>query len=526
MKENIPLQLRTSLKQRIILIIFGIFLFFVLLEAGLRLGGFILLSLQEHSNLQSIKQKGAYRILCLGESTTQGQYPQFLEEDLNQRNIGVHFSAIDDGIPGVNTTAILNQIESYLAKYHPDMVVTMMGVNDWGEHIPFETATTFKGILFIRSFKTYKLIKFLWLHILTKVKEIGLHKPNKEFPKVPSRTRLKEDHVEPIPSQDKFQKAAEVKNDDEYFKLGDFYWKQGKIHQAEELFKKAIELNPRNDDAYTGLGWFYRGQGQLPKAEELFKKAIELNPKNDRAYTGLGWASLEQGKSSQAEEFFKKAVKINPRKEDAYTGLGQLYLDQSKFSQAEEVFKKAIEVNPKNDRAYTGLGWASLEQNTLPQIEVLFKKIVELNSGNDPAYGAIAVLYEEIDRPELAKEYAQKANSLRLEYCNPVTVNNYRKLKEILDQKGIKLVCAQYPMRNIEPLKKIFAKDTGVIFVDNQGIFREAVKKTSYKEYFTDMFGGDFGHCNDKGNKLLAQNIADVILREVFKLKNPGSVLK
>jgi hypothetical protein len=30
------------------------------------------------------------------------------------------------------------------------------------------------------------------------------------------------------------------------------------------------------------------------------------------------------------------------------------------------------------------------------------------------------------------------------------------------------------------------------------------------------MFGGDFGHCSRNGNRLLAKNIADVILKEVF----------
>ncbi|MBU4473202.1 MAG: hypothetical protein KJ842_03510, partial [Candidatus Omnitrophica bacterium] len=101
MKENKFLQPKVSPKQKIALVLFGLFLFFVLLEAGLRLGGFILLSIQEHRNLQSIKQKGAYRILCLGESTTQGQYPQFLEQVLNQRNIGVRFSVVDKGRGGV-----------------------------------------------------------------------------------------------------------------------------------------------------------------------------------------------------------------------------------------------------------------------------------------------------------------------------------------------------------------------------------------------------------------------------------------
>jgi hypothetical protein len=97
-----------------------------------------------------------------------------------------------------------------------------------------------------------------------------------------------------------------------------------------------------------------------------------------------------------------------------------------------------------------------------------------------------------------------------------MTWHNYQELKRILDKRGIKLVCLQYPVRSIEPLKKIFEDEKGVIFVDNERIFKDALKKTSYKEYFTDMFGGDFGHCTRKGNRLLAENIANVILKEPF----------
>jgi hypothetical protein len=70
--------------------------------------------------------------------------------------------------------------------------------------------------------------------------------------------------------------------------------------------------------------------------------------------------------------------------------------------------------------------------------------------------------------------------------------------------------------RNVGPVKKMFKGEEGVIFVDNENIFIEAVKKTGFKEIFADMFGGDFGHCTQKGNQLLAANIADVILKEVF----------
>jgi len=125
-------------------------------------------------------------------------------------------------------------------------------------------------------------------------------------------------------------------------------------------------------------------------------------------------------------------------------------------------------------------------------------------------------LYEEMGKRELAREYAEKANKLRPEYYASVTVSNYRRLKEILDKRGIKLVCVQYPMRHVEPLKKIFEKDKDVIFVNNERVFREAVKERGYKEYFRDMFGGNFGHCTEKGNRFLAENIANVILKEIF----------
>jgi tetratricopeptide (TPR) repeat protein len=593
MKENKFLQSRIPFCQRIILVLLGICLFFVFLESGLRLGGFILSSLQEHHNLQSIKQKGAYRILCLGESTTQNQYPQFLELALNQRNIGVRFSVVDKGFSGTTTSIILAQVESYLAEYHPDMVVAMMGINDLGgEHIPYEAPTTAKGMLFIRSFKTYKLGRLLWLHILTKAKEAGFYKPNtdrhshKEACTYLPGMSLKESLAESIPPEDTSKKVAEFipQNDSAYVNAGWFYKGQREFPKAEEAFRKAVELNPQNDNAYFGLGRLYQEQGKFSQAEEAFKKAAELAPGNNNTDALLGWLYQEQGKFSQAEEAFNQAIALNPRDISTYAGLWRLYQEQGKFSQAEEALKKAVEFYPQNDNAYANLGWfyegrfkfsqaeeafkrvAELnpqnynayfglgrvyrqrgefskaeeafrravelnpqndnvyiglgllyqDQGKFPQAQDAFKKAAELNPKNDKAYGAISALYRKIGKPELAEEYAKKANRLRLEYYSPLTVNNYHKLKNSLDKKGIRLICVQYPLRSIRQLKKIFEKDNNIIFVDNERVFKEAVKKASYREYFNDTFGGDFGHCTNKGNKLLAENIAKVILREVF----------
>ncbi len=440
---------------KVTLVILGFFLFLILLEAGLRLSGFIVRSAQEYRNRQALQQKGTYRIMCVGESTTANQYPSDLERILNQRHTGIRFSVIDKGVGGTNSVVIAAQLEFNLNRYHPDMVVAMMGNNDRGivyyKDIPEAETKLFHYC------KAYRLMRLLWVRILAKAREAAT-----------------------------FKKALvnNPKNDRAYVELGQSYRVQGKRSQAEDAFKKAIELNPRNGPAYAELGWLYLAQGKISLAEDLFKQAIKMNLRNGPAYAELGWLYLAQGKLSQAEDAFKQAIALNPQNAGASIGLGQLYRAQGKLSQAEDVFKRVIEMNPQNDRTY----------------------------------GTLSVLYGEMGKPELAEAYAQKANSLRLGYDNSVTRDNYRKLKAISDARGIRVVCVQYPMRSIESLKKIFeGNEEGVIFVDNERVFKDVVKKDGYNAYFVDMFGGDFGHCTAKGNRLLAENIANAIIKEVFQ---------
>ncbi len=249
------------------------------------------------------------------------------------------------------------------------------------------------------------------------------------------------------------------------------------------MLKKAIERDPQNGHTYIKLAKFYREQGKFPQAEELLKKAIEVDPQNDDVYIEFGSFFLKQDRLVEAEQAYRKALELNPGNENGYVKLGEFYQKQGKFLQAEAVLQRAIRNNPKHDYLYA----------------------------------LLSRLYEKSGRLKLAKEYARKANTVRVEYCNPVTRNTYHKLKRILDEKGIKLVCVQYPVRSVEQLKNIFGTDArGIIFVDNEKIFKEALQKSGYKEYFRDMFAGDFGHCTEKGNRLLAENIACTILKEVF----------
>ncbi len=517
-----------STKQKIFLVIFGLFLCIVLLEIGLRIGGFLFLSIQGYRNRIAVQRKGTYRIMCIGESTTalggNDSYPSQLERILNQQDIEIKFSVINKGIPATNTTMIVAQLEENLDIYNPDMVLAMMGINDGGTiEIYTEDALSF------RNLKIYKLIRLLWSHFINKfneLKETNIYRSEEHSEFCIGETEVKKiykdkkRHHKIENAQGEFA-MVDLKNSHVYIDLGRWYKNQNEIRGAEEMFKKAIEIDPSiNNSAYVELGQLYNTEGKFKQAKEILEKAMELDYKSYRLYFELGHTYLELGMTSKSKELYKKAMELNPLDARLYSILGTFYRNEMSFTDAELLLMKAIELDPKDISLYITLGRCYIDQKKFSQAEELFEKIIKLIPRDDKVYRGLAVLYEEWNRPALADKYYKKANEIELGYYNPVTQHNYRKIKEILDRRGIKFVCVQYPMRSIKVLRRIFDNNgEGVIFVDNENIFKEVVRKEGYDEYFGDMFGGDFGHCTFKGNRLLAENIAKVILKECFNVK-------
>lgn len=458
-----------AILKKISLIILGSVLAVALIEVGLRIAGFAFLGIQKYRNYCSIKQRGAYRIMCVGESTTAGDYPFFLERILNQYNIGLKFSVVNCGVPGMTTALILSEIEKNIKKYKPDMVVTMMGINDGTGHIPADLLiVSMKDAPFFNKLRIYKLARYLWL-ALTRVQPWGV---KRDF------ANRKEQSIAIVEGNAPRYTRPDLSQ--QHVETGQWYHILGRYIDAEAEFKKAIALNPNNTIAYGYLIWTYNDWGHLEQAEALFKQAIRVNPNNFEAYFWMGIAYRIHGEYGLAVDCFKKAMEISPQHESPYVELYPIYMQRKEYNRAEELLKKAISSNAKTARIY----------------------------------GALSSLYRQMEEYSLSNEYAVKAEELS--YYKASTVNNYKQLWKILEEKNIRLVCVQYPMRKLWPLKKIFLDQDGIIFVDNEQTFRNAVNNAGYKEYFIDMFGGNFGHCTAKGNQLLAGNIAKAIVKEVF----------
>lgn len=475
--------MRTSLSQKIALVGLGICLFLVLLELALRLCAGVFLFLQEARNLDSIKQKGQYRILCLGESTTalggKESYPEQLEIALNRYNSGIKFSVINKGVPGTSTAWILEQVEGYLNKYHPDMVVTMMGINDYDHGynlINIDTGILKKGT-FGDSLRIIKAVKFLARRLYAAVS----------------------------------QKTVKDSNSEIILAFEQYYDSQSR------------ENNPKNNkphtavvNKYVNLGNVYLSRGNHQEAEAVYRKLIKFEPDNYDFHISLGWILLIEEKFDQANQAELEAITIDPDRDAAYNASGFIYLNQSNYPRAAEMFEKAIAKNPKSHKAYVNLGACYILQGRYQQAQEVYKKAIVEDSSNDRAYGGLAVVYNILGDSQTACEYFKKADKTREAFFSPVTIMSYRRLAEILKKRSVKLLCMQYPMRSILPLKIILNGYPDIVFVDNERIFKQAVEKEGYKNYFSDFFAGDFGHCTLKGNQLIAENAAKVIIKEIF----------
>lgn len=105
-----------------------------------------------------------------------------------------------------------------------------------------------------------------------------------------------------------------------------------------------------------------------------------------------------------------------------------------------------------------------------------------------------------------------------------ITAINYNLIHKKIKSRGIKHVVMQYPRQDIDFLKNYFAKPDDIVFISNELSFEQALNYHSWDEVFIDTMGYDnrskyggkpFGHATFLGNNIIAENAAEVILKEL-----------
>ncbi len=108
--------------------------------------------------------------------------------------------------------------------------------------------------------------------------------------------------------------------------LGFAYGVQGNYDLAIETLNQALEIKPTSA-AYTNKGVAFLKQGKSVEAEQNFKRAVELDDKDAMAWSNLGSYYAERNQSSKAKPALEKSLGLSPKNLDALWNLGGIYFN-------------------------------------------------------------------------------------------------------------------------------------------------------------------------------------------------------
>ena len=143
-------------------------------------------------------------------------------------------------------------------------------------------------------------------------------------------------------------KAEELSVDAEskqsaWFLQGAIYERQRKFDQAEEEFRKVLDVNPNSASVLNYYGYMLADRGvRLAEATAMIQKAVAQEPSNGAYLDSLGWAYYKQNKLTEAEEALRKAADRESHDPTILGHLGDVYAKLGQSDRAAQYWERAL----------------------------------------------------------------------------------------------------------------------------------------------------------------------------------------
>ncbi len=184
---------------------------------------------------------------------------------------------------------------------------------------------------------------------------------------------------------------------DAYIMLGEYGSApaQGIMEKGRTAACRALEIDPRLAEAHVSLGsvsglyeWNWR------EAEQHFRRAIELNPSYPTAHHWYGYDYLApMARIPEALAEIERAHHLDPLSLIITTSVGTLYDIARQFERAREYYDKVLEMEPRFVRAHLSAGRSFLHQNRCAEAIAMFEKARELMPSSPVPLALLAHAY-------------------------------------------------------------------------------------------------------------------------------------
>ena len=166
--------------------------------------------------------------------------------------------------------------------------------------------------------------------------------------------RLAERRDETAAAEEAYQKIMAEAPDNvlPYHRLAVMRARESRFDEAEILFSKAYERDPKNATLLSDIGYFYYLTSNQKKAENYLRSALKSDPANSVCCNNLALLLGEQGRYAEARKFFQRSCDDAAKVE---ANMAFVYSQRGELAQAIECYDRSLSLDNTLKPAAHGL---------------------------------------------------------------------------------------------------------------------------------------------------------------------------
>ena len=134
---------------------------------------------------------------------------------------------------------------------------------------------------------------------------------------------------------------------DELLMQGIALHRQGKLQEAEAVYREILKHDDTHADALHWLGMLAFDAGDLPAALQLIDASLEQRPDEPAYHNHLAAVLLRMGDAPAAEQAVERALAIDANFAPALVNLGNAWRVQGRYPEAIDAFQRAVALEPR-----------------------------------------------------------------------------------------------------------------------------------------------------------------------------------
>lgn len=130
-----------------------------------------------------------------------------------------------------------------------------------------------------------------------------------------------------------------------YSYLGDIYFRLKDNARSDQAYEKVLKIDPANSMVLNNYAYYLSLRGEnLEKAEQMAKKAVDLDPENGANQDTYGWVLYKLGKYQEAKLWIGKAIENREESAVVIEHYGDVLWQLGDKKEAVKYWEKAIKI--------------------------------------------------------------------------------------------------------------------------------------------------------------------------------------